>query len=476
MNSDTNSSVTAIIVNWNRKEYVLSLLDALQAEQYRDLALVVVDNASNDGSAAAIGAHGRPLHLVETGVNLGGTGGFNAGLRYALSMLEQDYLWLLDNDALVASDTLITLLAAMHADPRLGVAGSCILSPEDPSLIVEAGAFVDAKSGTWRPNRRYQRHEHLAGRGLVESVDYVPACSALFRTNLLAEIGFLDERFFLHWDDIDFCARARAAGWLVASVLDSRAYHGAEKGHSQMTLYYDFRNALLYFAKNCGGWPLIATCLRILTNYLSSVLYLRLIGQADTANYLAAGLRDFRGGRFGKADTLLLPVTESNRGPVVRRLDLNRKVVVFVVGSYDEVVSALELVKANSPQATVTLVAAADRAEAYRQLHVDSIISYNILKDGLYQRLKTAAVIFGKRFDYGVLAGGGFIVPYAFLVRCNFVQDRAGDTWKNSDVSFSGVWKLPAVLVLGAVLAMVMLLPTWLAARKYRLSTKDVHA
>lgn len=462
-----NSRVTIVIVNWNRKDCVLNLLDSLRSMSTRGNRIVVVDNASTDGSAEAIRNHPLSVTLLENQENLGGTGGFNAGIRYALEYFEQDYLWLLDNDAEVTPDTLDQMVGAMMRNASIGVAGSCILSPEDRMVIVEAGGFVEQRSGTWRPNLRYQPYIPLQGQGLVEPVDYVPACSALIRVSVVRQIGLLDERFFLHWDDIDFCARVREAGFRVVSVIDSPAYHGAEKGYSSMTLYYDFRNALLYFGKHASGIDLLRTYMNILGSYLSSLVYLRLMGRATLANYLGEAARDFFAGRFGRAGTSPEALRERSvsKHPVRdNSLSGCTKVVLFAVGSYEEVVAALNSIRALSPQAFLAVAVAADRAEAYRLPGVDRLIVYDLLKDSMVTRLKTAGAILAERFSYGVTVGNGFTVPYAFLLGRNFTFEPDG-ALAFSEVSWKGVWKLPTALLLGKLFAALLLIPAWVAAR-----------
>ena len=93
------TSVTVVIVNWNRHECVLSLMDSLWTVDQSELRVIVVDNASSDGSAAAIRDHALPVILLENSENLGGSGGFNTGIRYALEHFDQQFIWLLDNDA-----------------------------------------------------------------------------------------------------------------------------------------------------------------------------------------------------------------------------------------------------------------------------------------------------------------------------------------------------------------------------------------
>ncbi|HEX9079918.1 MAG TPA: glycosyltransferase family 2 protein [Desulfuromonadaceae bacterium] len=457
-----NSQVTIVIVNWNRKDCVLNLLESLRTMPHAGVRIIVVDNASTDGSAAAIRNHPLPVTLLENRENLGGTGGFNTGIRYALELPGQEFIWLLDNDVEVAPDTLDRLVGAMTRDPSIGVAGSCILSPEDRSVIVEAGGFVDRRRGTWTPNRRYQPHAPLQGKNLVEPVHYVPACSALIRVSAVRRIDMLDERFFLHWDDIDFCARVREAGYRVVSVLDSPAYHGAEKGYSPITLYYDFRNALLFQAKHRQGRELVLSVRTILGNYLSSLVYLFLLGQRKPARHLFAALRDFMDRRFGRAP--VSPAELASPAPAGRvagagELRDFRNVLLFAVGSFDDVAAAVRGIRECDPSLSVTVAVAADRAEVYRLPGVDALIRFDLFRSGLRGKLATARAILGGGFRCGITAGGPFVVPYAFLLRRNLHFDRRDGTFRRLGVSFLTLWKVPLAMVGGKLLAALFLAP-----------------
>jgi len=465
------AAVTVVIVNWNRRDCVLSLMDSLRLLAHEGLRVIVVDNASSDGSAAAIRSHVLPVLLLENCENLGGTGGFNSGIRYAMEYFDQQFIWLLDNDAAVTPATLGGMLRVMADNPCAGVVGSCIMSPEDHTLIVEAGGFVAAKSGTWQPHRRYQRHEAMTEGNRVEEVDYVPACSALIRSELLERIGLLDERYFLHWDDIDFCARAKEAGFQVVAALDAHVYHGAEKGHSRMTLYYDFRNALLYFSKTASGILLLRSVLALLARNLTSSIYFMLTGRRQVAAYLYQGLTDFLKGRFGRVTASAgFAASEPGGGEVKLQSYLGgiKKIVVFAAGSYDDVVGAVRHLKQASSQVSVSLAVASDRAEAYRLVEVDRLITYDLFRDSLARKAVTAASILGSRFDLGISAGNAFIVPYAFLVRRNLVFEAQSETCSSSDVSLRTLWKLPLAMLLGHLLAVVFLMPVLLATRKFK--------
>ena len=473
---EDDCAVTVVIVNWNRRDCVMGLLDSLQSIDYGCVRVVVVDNASTDGSADVIKAHSLPVVLLENTENLGGTGGFNTGIRYALDNLDQKYIWLLDNDAAVTPVTLARMVDVMESDPRIGVVGSCIMSPENHLLIVEAGGFVDISNGTWRPHRRYEHHDPFKGRNVVEEVDYVPACSALIRRDVLETIGLLDERFFLHWDDIDFCTRARSAGFRVVATLDSLVFHGAEKGHSRMTLYYDFRNALLYFGKHTRHLTFLRSMMAILSRNLTSSIYYYATGRKQVAAYLYKGLDDFLNGRFGRVSISPGALAVEAGGDVV---DLSsclagiKKVVVFAVGSYDEVVGAVRKLKEGAPRVSVSVAVASDRAQAYSLPEVDRLITFDLFRDGLSRQFVTAATVWGSRFTMGITAGNAFTVPYAFLLRRNLVFDGNSGEFRTSDISLSSVWKLPLAMLAGKLAALVFLLPVLWVRNKMRTNSRS---
>ncbi len=240
-----------------------------------------------------------------------------------------------------------------------------------------------------------------------------------------------------------------------------------------MTLYYDFRNALNYFGKHSSGAPKLNTYLNVLGSYLSSFFYLRLLGKRTLAVYLGDACRDFFAGRFGRADIGPAELRESPAAAIsvpVGSLASCSRVILFAVGSYDEIVSTVAAIKAHSPRASLAIAVAADRAEAYRLPDVDRLIVYDLLKDGLVGRLRTIRALLTGRFSYGVTAGKGFTVPYAFLLSRNYNFEHDGSL-SYSMVSWKGVWKLPTALLLGKFCALLLLLPALNTAR-HRLKLK----
>lgn len=470
--STVSPAVTIVIVNWNKRHHVINLLDSLCSIEYDNRSIIVVDNASTDDSVAAIRKHKLDVIILENRENLGGTGGFNCGMNYALTHLSQKYLWLLDNDAEVLPGTLRELVKLMEHDDSIGIAGSCIMSPEDHDLIVEAGAFIGWRSGTSDPHLRYRRVDSIQG-GRVIDVDSVAACSALVRAHAVCHIGVMDERYFLHWDDIDFCIRIRDAGFRVVASLDAPVFHGAEKGYSPVTLYYDFRNALMFQAKHRRGAGLFISLWNIMSNYLSSMIYLSLLGERKSAAYVFSALRDFITRSFGRAE--MSPRDLASSAPLGTVADGDelrgvRNILLFAVGSFEEVVDALGEIKAVTSSAAITVAVAADRAEVYRLPNVDDVIVFDLFRSGIRGRMETALTILRGGFDCGITAGGSFIAPYAFLLRRNFRFTQKDRLFHRLGASLLSFWKIPLTMVVGKFLATLFLTPVILTCIRLRSS------
>lgn len=216
--------VACIVVNWNNPGDTLACLAALELQSASDLAVFVVDNGSTDNSVAAIGealrgraveAPGR-MTLVEAGANLGFSAGNNVGIR-AAARLQPEFVWLLNNDTVAPPETLAKLLAAADRRSDAGIVGSVLRYAHDPSRIQAWGG------GHVTPSTAYATH-FTAPRALGKD-DYLTFASVLIRTALLRQVGLLDERFFMYYEDVEFCLRAQRAGWALAVAEDTAILH-----------------------------------------------------------------------------------------------------------------------------------------------------------------------------------------------------------------------------------------------------------
>lgn len=467
--------VTIIVVNWNKRADVINLLDSLRTIVYRNYSIVVVDNASTDDSVPAIKAHPLEVTLLQNAENVGGTGGFNAGMRYALDTLEQQYLWLLDNDAEVTPHTLTELVRAMEADPRIGAAGSCIMSPEDRTLMVEAGGFVHWRSGTWAPNLRYARLNDQDNRKIID-VDYVAACSALVRDITVREVGVMDDRYFLHWDDIEFCLRMKAHGQRVVAVVASKVYHGVEKGCNPGVIYYDFRNGLLTASKHITGLRRMAAYFGILNNVFSSMVYVNLLGHQAWSRLIHSSVEDFLLGRFGKGKLSAAMVVNDGAAPV-SSAELERRlirVIIYASGTFDEVVQTVQKVRTVAPWADITLAVNRDRAPIFNFLKTRQLC-FNIFKDSLVAKIRTAFRVFTGGYTSAITAGEGVSVPYVFLSAIHYSYSPMKSAFFASEKNLWTIWKVLISLVLGSFSALAALPAVWSAGKRHAGDTGETY-
>ena len=240
--------VAVVICTWNKRELVLECIQSVLASNYQELEIIVVDNDSTDGTADAVSRQFPNVKLIVNSENLGGAGGFNTGLNYALEAGCFDFVHLLDNDTLVAPDATQALVDALQARPSAACCGSKIMLMDEPHRIQELGAFLKWSSCRVKLNQQYRKDRRLLNKETV-SVDYVPACSMMVRVSALRHLSVMDYGYFLYFDDIEWCTRFKRAGYEVIATHASVVWHkgGGREKLSHLPLYYWVRNEGFFF-------------------------------------------------------------------------------------------------------------------------------------------------------------------------------------------------------------------------------------
>lgn len=219
--------VCVIILNWNGKEDTLHCLRSLQEVDYPRYQVVVVDNASDDGSPEAIRAAFPAVELIVNESNLGFSAGNNEGIQYALQS-GADYVLLLNNDTQVDRMVLTALVRTCEADPAVGLASPKVFYFDRPHVIYYAGA----RRG-WLPllPRLIGVEEEDRGQyEQLEEVDYIWGQAMLIKREVIESVGLLDPRFFMYYEDADYCLRAKRAGYKVVYVPTALVWHQVAKG------------------------------------------------------------------------------------------------------------------------------------------------------------------------------------------------------------------------------------------------------
>lgn len=247
--------VMILVLNWNGLDDTLACLTSLAELDYPDCEVVVVDNGSSDGSPGIIQEQFPEVTVIENKENIGFAGGNNVGLRYALER-GTGYALLLNNDTEVAPDFLRRLMDAAEADPQVGIAGPTIYYYDQPDVIWSAGGAIDWRRGKTRMiglNKRDTGQFGLEPR----PVDFVTGCALLAKRAMIKQAGLLDERFFAYYEEVEWCVRARRAGFKIHHVPQAQIWHKIPldaRDSSPTVHYYMVRNQLLFLKATCAPW------------------------------------------------------------------------------------------------------------------------------------------------------------------------------------------------------------------------------
>lgn len=239
-----------VICNYNKCDYVLGCIQSVLESKTDDYDLYVVDNASTDDSAEKIQElYGNRLNLIVNEENLGGSGGFNTGIRKVVSA-GYKYVWCLDNDVLVDEEALPYLVKFLDEHEETGMVGSKVYHMENPDYVQQFGITIDFNELC--VEAKYLNEFEDGTMPEVVYSDAVAACSVLVRTSLIKEIGPMPEANFLYWDDTEWGYRCNRAGYKVASYGKSKVLHamGAKKESvNTFPVYYAWRNWINFFIK-----------------------------------------------------------------------------------------------------------------------------------------------------------------------------------------------------------------------------------
>jgi GT2 family glycosyltransferase len=242
--------VSIIIVNYNGRRLILDCLKSLERQSFADFEVIIVDNGSLDGSLAAIQQFSEEtsldylIRIIPLGRNLGFAGGNVEGLRYA----DGKYIALLNNDTEPDERWLEELVKAMESDPVAGICAS--------KLIVYGTDIIDSAGDGFSTALKGFKNGEGEKVSFDNGKEYVfGACAgaALYRREMIKEIGFLDEDFFSIYEDTDLNLRAQLHGWKVMYVPTAIVYHKVRStigSMSKTAIYYALRNSEFVRFKN----------------------------------------------------------------------------------------------------------------------------------------------------------------------------------------------------------------------------------
>jgi GT2 family glycosyltransferase len=261
-----------VIVNFNGGEHLLRCLEAVTAQRRAPDAVIVIDNASGDGSLEAARERFPSLHFIVNDRNLGFAAANNQALRHCAQQ-QIAFAALLNPDAFPEPEWLERLLVAAQRLPGYGSFASTLMRDGSADIVDGLGDSYHVTGIAWR-----RRHGAVLDPAWLRECDVFGACAAaaLYDVQAVSDIGGFDEDFFCYMEDVDLAFRLQLAGRPCRYVPEAVAWHvgSATSGYrSEFSTYHGQRNLVFTFAKNMPSmllWPLLP--LHVVANVIALVV------------------------------------------------------------------------------------------------------------------------------------------------------------------------------------------------------------
>lgn len=265
------NDVSVVIVSWNARDYLKMCLQSIaRASSGLAVEVIVVDNASSDGSPEMVEKEFPRVRLIQTGANLGFAGGNNKGIEHATGK----YVFLINSDVEVGEDTFGKLVGYLDENPDIGLLGPKILSA-DGGIQRSSMGFPTVENSLYRaialdrlfPNSRRFGSQLMTfwDHNSTRDVDVVNGCFWAARVDAIKQVGVLDDRFFMYGEDVDWCRRFHQQGWRVVFYPSAEVIHygaGSSSNAPQRFYVQLYRSKLMMFQKHSS--PVEATLYRMI--------------------------------------------------------------------------------------------------------------------------------------------------------------------------------------------------------------------
>lgn len=266
-----------IVLNWNSERETIKCVESLRnLDNFSNCRVIVVDNNSHKKSYDSILEYfilnyenefieigekeavsyniDHNLYLIRNEGNYGYAGGNNIGINFALKFERMSYVWILNNDTVVQSDSLKFMLHKFLENNNYGVVGSRLVELENKSNVQGVGGIINPWLCTTKEiGSDLKINDAINEKEFEEKIDYVIGASLLISRDCLENVGLLCEDYFLYYEEIDYCNRARENNFSIGIASQSIVFHAhgasTNKGKSQIADYFSVRNRILITRK-----------------------------------------------------------------------------------------------------------------------------------------------------------------------------------------------------------------------------------
>ena len=298
-----NIMVAIVLVNYNGADDTIECVRSLQNLDYKDYKIIIVDNKSCDDSIQKLQSLSKEKNIIllQTENNKGFSAGNNIGIRYALSQLNSDYVWLLNNDTIVSHNSLSELLKGFENIKDVGITTAKTYYWKNKKMIWYAGGSISRKTARtehWHYNEIELNDKQNKGNNIP--VSFASGCCMLIKREVFEKVGNLDETYFLYEEDADYCLRIAAAGYTIIYRPSAVIYHkvNASTGKAPGTVqYYSIRNKLWLIQKNYKGKNKIIALL-----YANLQMWTRCLKRELEWKYYRKAVLAYKHGEIGRKE------------------------------------------------------------------------------------------------------------------------------------------------------------------------------
>lgn len=292
------------ILNWNRSQKTIACVESLGTELddlSEHVTVYVIDNGSSEEDVANLQspAKDKKFFLKCLPVNLGFTGGHNVAIKKAIDE-DYDFIWLLNNDAIVKKGALAKLVELMSNESACGAASPVICFSDDEENVEQCLNVCDFSSLSSRRIASVREAEEIQSHNAFKI--WLSGAAIFLRVEALKKIGMLDDDLFAYFDDNDLGCRLSKAGWYSKFVASAKVIHEMKKNDGTSPLYYYYlmqRNEMLFWHKNTPLTFRRFLQIRLLDRALFNAGRLYRMGLKNEGDVALLGVFDYLRGRFG---------------------------------------------------------------------------------------------------------------------------------------------------------------------------------